>query len=67
MREKQKRLQVDNLYVIDGTIEAIPFPDELFDMVASGHTADMREIEYQNKFDLGVPLENWSRYKVSPR
>ena len=39
LREKQKRLKIDNLYVIDGTIETIPFPDESFDIVMSGHTA----------------------------
>jgi len=37
IREKQKRLKVDNLYVIDGIIESIPFPDESFDIVMSGH------------------------------
>lgn len=37
IREKQKRLKVDNIYVIDGTIESIPFPNESFDIVVSGH------------------------------
>jgi len=37
MREKQKRLKVDNVYIIDGAIEMLPFPDESFDIVVSGH------------------------------
>jgi len=37
MREKQKQLKVDNIYVVDGTVEMLPFPDESFDIVVSGH------------------------------
>lgn len=37
LRKKKKRLGTDNLYVIDGTIEDIPFQDEFFDIVMSGH------------------------------
>lgn len=37
MREKQKRLKVENVYVVDGTIEIVPFPNESFDIVMSGH------------------------------
>jgi ubiquinone/menaquinone biosynthesis C-methylase UbiE len=37
MREKQQRLNLKNVYVIDGTVESIPFPDESFDIVMSGH------------------------------
>ena len=50
MREKQKRLKVDNVYVVDGTIEMLPFPKESFDIVVSGHVlgddyeAEWREI-----------------------
>ena len=39
MREKQKRLNVDNVYVVDGTVEMLPFPDESFDIVVTGHAA----------------------------
>lgn len=47
MREKQKRLKVDNLYVIDGTVEMLPFPNESFDIVVSGHiTGDDYEAEW---------------------
>ncbi len=47
MREKQKQLGVDNLYVIDGTIERLPFPNEFFDIVVSGHTVgDNYEAEW---------------------
>ena len=38
IRDKVKRLGINNVYVIDGSIEAIPFPDESFDIVMSGHT-----------------------------
>lgn len=38
MREKIKRLNLENVYVIDGEIESIPFQDEFFDIVMSGHT-----------------------------
>jgi ubiquinone/menaquinone biosynthesis C-methylase UbiE len=37
MREKLQRLNLRNVYVIDGTVESIPFPDESFDIVMSGH------------------------------
>lgn len=37
LREKAKRLKFNNVYVTDGTIEALPFPDESFDIVMSGH------------------------------
>lgn len=48
MREKQKRLEVDNIYVIDGTIEMLPFPDESFDIVVSGHVlGDDYETEWR--------------------
>ena len=37
MREKAKRLKVENVRVLDGTIEELPFEDESFDVVMSGH------------------------------
>jgi SAM-dependent methyltransferase len=37
MREKQERLGVNNIYVVDGTVESLPFPDLSFDIVMSGH------------------------------
>jgi 2-polyprenyl-3-methyl-5-hydroxy-6-metoxy-1,4-benzoquinol methylase len=37
LREKQNRLKVDNLYVVDGSIELLPFPNDFFDIVMSGH------------------------------
>lgn len=37
LREKKKRLGVNNVYVVDGSVEALPFPDESFDIVMSGH------------------------------
>ena len=50
MHEKQKRLSVKNLYVVDGSIEMLPFPDKMFDIVMSGHVsgddfeAELREM-----------------------
>lgn len=38
LRKKIKRLTLDNVYVIDGNIESIPFQEEFFDIVMSGHT-----------------------------
>ena len=37
MREKQERLGVKNMFVVDGTVESLPFPDASFDIVMSGH------------------------------
>ncbi len=40
MKEKAKRLGITNLRVLDGTIESLPFEDESFDIVMSGHVLD---------------------------
>ena len=46
MREKVKRLDLNNVYVIDSKIKSIPFQDEFFDIVMSGHTfGDDYEVE----------------------
>jgi ubiquinone/menaquinone biosynthesis C-methylase UbiE len=37
LKDKLKRLNIQNVYVIDGTIESLPFPDGSFDIVMSGH------------------------------
>jgi len=37
LREKLGRLRMDNVFVVDGTLEKLPFPDESFDIVVSGH------------------------------
>jgi len=37
LREKLARLKIENVYVVDGTLGKLPFPDELFDIVVSGH------------------------------
>ncbi len=37
LREKLERLQIENVYVVDGSLEKLPFPDESFDIVVSGH------------------------------
>lgn len=48
MREKQQHLNLKNVYVIDGTVESIPFPDESFDIVMSGHVfGDNYEAEWE--------------------
>jgi Methyltransferase domain len=47
--EKQQRFDIKNVYVIDGTIESIPFPDESFDIVMSGHVfGENYEKEWQS-------------------
>ncbi|UCD09490.1 MAG: methyltransferase domain-containing protein [Dehalococcoidales bacterium] len=38
MRKKKSRLEVDNIYIMDGKMMDIPFQDEFFDIVMSGHT-----------------------------
>lgn len=48
MREKREQLKVDNVYVVDGTIEMMPFPNESFDIVVSGHVlGDDYEAEWR--------------------
>lgn len=48
IREKKERLTVGNLFVVDGTVEMLPFPDESFDIVMSGHViGDDYDREYQ--------------------
>jgi SAM-dependent methyltransferase len=37
LREKLERLGIGNVFVVDGTLEKLPFPDESFDIVVSGH------------------------------
>lgn len=38
MRKKKSRLKVDNIFIVDGKMMDIPFHDEFFDIVMSGHT-----------------------------
>jgi SAM-dependent methyltransferase len=37
LRDKIKRENITNVVVIDGTVEQIPYPDNSFDIVMSGH------------------------------
>ncbi|MDR0312940.1 MAG: class I SAM-dependent methyltransferase [Treponema sp.] len=37
LRQKRNRLGIKNMRISDGTIEEIPFPDNSFDIVMSGH------------------------------
>ena len=37
MRDKIKREEIRNVRVLDGFVEEIPFPDDTFDVVMSGH------------------------------
>jgi ubiquinone/menaquinone biosynthesis C-methylase UbiE len=37
LRVKLDRLRIGNVFVVDGTLERLPFPDESFDIVVSGH------------------------------
>ncbi|UCH42328.1 MAG: class I SAM-dependent methyltransferase [Dehalococcoidales bacterium] len=56
MREKVKRLDLNKVYVIDGKIESIPFQDEFFDIVMSGHTfGDDYEVELREMMRVTKP------------
>lgn len=37
MRDKIKKERITNVTVVDGTVERIPYPDDMFDIVMSGH------------------------------
>jgi ubiquinone/menaquinone biosynthesis C-methylase UbiE len=37
LRDKVRREHIGNVTVVDGTVEAIPYPDGMFDVVMSGH------------------------------
>jgi SAM-dependent methyltransferase len=37
LRAKLKQMNITNVYVVDGCLEELPFPDEFFDIVISGH------------------------------
>lgn len=37
LRDKIKRENIENMTVVDGMIDAIPYPDDMFDIVMSGH------------------------------
>lgn len=37
LRAKLDRLEIRNVYVTDGMVERLPFPDDSFDIVMSGH------------------------------
>ena len=46
MRDKIKREQIKNVRVLDGLVTELPFPDDIFDIVMSGHVVgDEREAE----------------------
>lgn len=37
LRSKLERLDMSNVFVVDGAIEKLPFPDEAFDILVAGH------------------------------
>lgn len=52
LREKLQRLQIQNVYVVDGTLEMLPFPNQSFDIVISGHVFGddhRRELGFMNR------------------
>ncbi len=56
LREKKQRLGVKNVYVVDGTVEALPFPDESFDIVMTGHViGDDLEAEWREMSRVARP------------
>ncbi|MFH1373799.1 MAG: class I SAM-dependent methyltransferase [bacterium] len=52
LREKLERLRIDNIFVVDGTLEKLPFPNESFDIVVSGHVFGddhRQELRFMNR------------------
>lgn len=48
LREKKRKLNAKNMFVLDGTIEEIPFEDDTFDIIMAGHViGDNYEEEYK--------------------
>ena len=75
LREKQKRLNTGNVYILDGTIETIPFQNEFFDIVVSGHVfgdnyeAEWREMSRVTKsggFVIDCPGEDDRKKPAGP-
>lgn len=70
LRDKIKRESIKNVTVVDGTVETIPYPDSLFDIVMSGHVvgdnldAELAELERVTKnggWILDCPGDNGDR------
>lgn len=67
LRKKKQQLNTENVYVVDGTIESLPFPDESFDIVMSGHVIgdnykaewqEMRRVTRQGGWVIDCPGED---------
>jgi SAM-dependent methyltransferase len=66
LKRKLERLGIENVFVVDGMIERLPFPDEMFDIVVSGHVIgddydrELKEIDRVLKpggFNIDCPGE----------
>jgi len=66
LKEKLCRLGIGNVFVVDGKIERLPFPGEMFDIVVSGHVIgddydrELKEIDRVLKpggFNIACPGE----------
>jgi ubiquinone/menaquinone biosynthesis C-methylase UbiE len=56
LREKADRLGMQNVRVVDGAVAALPFPDELFDIVMTGHViGDDLEAEWREMSRVTKP------------
>ena len=76
LREKKRRLEVENLHVADGTILSIPFQDEFFDIVMSGHAVgedhesefrEMMRVTRPGGFLIDCPGEDDRKQPDGPR
>lgn len=75
MREKLRREDINNVTVLDGVCECLPYEDNTFDIVMSGHVLgddynqELRELERVAKpggWVLDCPGEDDRRKQVSP-
>jgi len=56
LRVKQQRLEVKNMYVVNGEVESLPFPDATFDIVMSGHVVgDNYQAEWREMSRVAKP------------
>jgi SAM-dependent methyltransferase len=76
LREKLQRLGLPNVFVVDGAVENLPFPDESFDLVVSGHVFGddcERELRHMNRVTkvggcvIDCPGEETERQPDGPR
>jgi SAM-dependent methyltransferase len=76
LREKLERLRIENVFVVDGILEKLPFPDESFDIVVSGHVFGedhKQELRYMSRvtriggFIIDCPGEETEKQPNGPK